>query len=91
MKDNGEIELGGVESQIRCIMENVIVVFVFVGCILDDVVKVGVWLDDIWDFWIFNKVYVSYFLNGGLVCLIVCLQFMVDVKVEIDVVVYKLL
>jgi reactive intermediate/imine deaminase len=89
MKENGEIEPGGVESQIKRTMENVIAALALADCTLDDVVKVGVWLDDTRDFWTFNKVYASYFPNGGPARSTVRSQLMVDAKVEIDAVAYK--
>ena len=89
MKENGEIEPGGVESQTKRTMENVIAALALAGCTLDDVVKVGVWLDDTRDFWTFNKVYASYFPNGGPARSTVRSQLMVDAKVEIDAVAYQ--
>jgi reactive intermediate/imine deaminase len=89
MKENGEIEPGGVESQTKRTMENVIAALALADCTLDDVVKVGVWLDDTRDFWTFNKVYASYFPTGGPARSTVRSQLMVDAKVEIDAVAYK--
>ena len=89
MKENGEIEPGGVESQTKRTMENVIAALALAGCTLDDVVKVGVWLDDTRDFWTFNKVYASYFPNGGPARSTVRSKLMVDAKVEIDAVAYQ--
>lgn len=89
MKENGEIEPGGVESQTKRTMENVIAALALADCTLDDVVKVGVWLDDTRDFWTFNKVYAGYFPNGGPARSTVRSQLMVDAKVEIDAVAYK--
>ncbi|QDG76248.1 RidA family protein [Labrenzia sp. PHM005] len=89
MKENGEIEPGGVESQTKRTMENVIAALALADCTLDDVVKIGVWLDDTRDFWTFNKVYAGYFPNGGPARSTVRSQLMVDAKVEIDAVAYK--
>jgi len=89
MKENGEIEPGGVESQTKRTMENVIAALALADCTLEDVVKVGVWLDDTRDFWTFNKVYAGYFPNGGPARSTVRSQLMVDAKVEIDAVAYK--
>jgi reactive intermediate/imine deaminase len=89
MKENGEIEPGGIESQTRRTMENLIAVLKLADCTLDDIAKVGVWLDDPRDFWTFNRVYASYFPNGGPARSTVRSQIMVDAKVEIDAVVYK--
>lgn len=89
MKDNGEIEAGGIESQTRKTMENLIKVLALAECTLEDVVKCGVWIDDPRDFWTFNRVYASYFPNGGPARSTVESRIMVDAKVEIDAVAYK--
>ncbi|WP_434050725.1 MAG: RidA family protein [Roseibium sp.] len=89
MKENGEIEPGGIEAQTRRTMDNVVAVLAKAGCTLEDVAKVNVWLDDTRDFWIFNKIYASYFPNGAPARSTVKSQLMVDAKIEIDVVAYK--
>ena len=89
MKENGEIEPGGIEAQTKLTMESVIAVLTKAGCTLDDVAKVNVWLDDPRDFWTFNRVYASYFPNGAPARSTVCSQLMVDAKIEIDVTAYK--
>jgi enamine deaminase RidA (YjgF/YER057c/UK114 family) len=89
MKENGEIEPGGIESQTRRTMENLIAALALGDCTLEDVAKVGVWLDDPRDFWTFNKVYGGYFPNGGPARSTVRSQLMVDAKVEIDAIAYK--
>ncbi len=89
MKENGEIETGGIESQTRRTMENVKKVLALAECELSDVVKVSVWLDDTRDFWTFNRIYTEYF--GGNPPARSCVQsaMMVDCKVEIEVTAYK--
>ena len=89
MKENGEIEPGGIEAQTRRTMENVIAVLAKAGCTLDDVAKVNVWLDDPRDFWNFNRVYAEFFPNGAPARSTVRSQLMVDAKIEIDVTAYK--
>ena len=89
MKENGEIEAGGIESQTHRTMKNLIAALALADCTLDDIAKVGVWLDDPRDFWTFNKVYAGYFPNGGPARSTVRSQLMVDAKVEIDAMVYK--
>lgn len=89
MKESGEIEPGGIEAQTRKTMENLISALALADCTLDDIAKVGVWLDDPRDFWTFNRVYANYFPNGGPARSTVRSQIMVDAKVEIDAVVYK--
>lgn len=89
MNENGEIEPGGIESQTHRTMKNVVAVLELAGCTLKDVAKANVWLDDPRDFWTFNKVYGSYFPQGGPARSTVRSQLMVDAKVEIDVIAYK--
>ena len=89
MKNNGEIEPGGIEAQTKRTMENVIAVLEKAGCTLDDVAKVNVWLDDPRDFWTFNRIYASYFPDGAPARSTVRSQLMVDAKIEIDVTAYK--
>lgn len=89
MKENGEIEPGGIEAQTKRTMENVIAVLATAGCTLEDVAKVNVWLDDPRDFWTFNRVYAGYFPNGAPARSTVRSQLMVDAKIEIDVTAYK--
>ncbi len=89
MKDNGEIETGGIESQTRRTMENVKKVLALAGCSLEDVVKVCVWLDDTRDFWTFNRIYTEYFGEHAPARSCVQSAMMVDCKVEIEVTAYK--
>ena len=89
MNETGEIEPGGIERQTHKAMENLIAALALADCTLDDVAKVGVWLDDTRDFWTFNRVYASYFPNGGPARSTVKSQIVVDAKVEIDAVAYK--
>lgn len=89
MKENGEVEPGGIESQTRRTMENVRRVLEMAGCTFDDVVKANCWLDDPRDFWTFNKIYAEFFPNGGPARSTVQAQLMVDAKVEVDVIAYK--
>lgn len=89
MKENGEIEPGGIEAQTKRTMENVIAVLAKADCTLEDVAKVNVWLDDPRDFWTFNRIYAGYFPNGAPARSTVRSQLMVDAKIEIDVTAYK--
>jgi len=88
-KANGELETGGIEAQTKRTMDNVVAVLAQAGCTLEDVAKVNVWLDDPRDFWTFNRVYGTYFPNGGPARSTVRSQLMIDAKVEIDVTAYK--
>ncbi|WP_182085256.1 RidA family protein [Aureimonas sp. ME7] len=87
--ENGEIVPGGIVQQTKKTMENLIAILTEAGYGLEDVVRVGVWLDDPRDFWSFNGVYAEYF--GATPPARACVQssMMVDCKVEIDCVAFK--
>lgn len=89
MDINGEIVDGGIVPQARKTLDNVKAVLAKAGCELKDVVKANVWLEDTRDFQSFNRIYAEYF--GGELPARSCVQspLMVDAKVEIDVVAYK--
>ena len=87
--EKGEIVPGGIIAQTRKTIENVVAILEEAGYGLEDVVRVGVWLDDPRDFWSFNAVYAEYF--GAHPPARACVQssMMVDCKVEIDCVAYR--
>ncbi|AWC25506.1 RidA family protein [Aminobacter sp. P9b] len=87
--ENGEIVGGGVIAETRKTMENLIAILDEAGYGLEDVVRVGVWLDDPRDFWSFNGVYAEYFGANPPARACVQSSMMVDCKVEIDCVAYK--
>lgn len=87
--ESGEIVGGNIVAQTHKTMENLIAILTEAGYGLEDVVRVGVWLDDPRDFWSFNGVYAQYF--GAHPPARACVQssMMVDCKVEIDCVAFK--
>lgn len=87
--ENGEIVRGGIVSESRKAIENMIAILEEAGYGLEHVVRVGVWLDDPRDFWSFNGVYAEYF--GAHPPARACVQssMMVDCKVEVDCVAYR--
>ncbi|OSQ48853.1 RidA family protein [Thalassospira alkalitolerans] len=89
MKENGEIEYGGIEAQTKLTMENVKAALALAGCTLDDVFKMNVWLEDTRDFWTFNRVYAEYFPGERPARSTVQSSMMVDAKVEIEAIAYK--
>ena len=89
MDETGEIIEGGIIPQTHKTMENVIAILAMAGCTLEDVVKVGVWLDDARDFQAFNRVYAQYFTGHPPARACVQSAMMVDCKVEIDCIAYK--
>ncbi len=86
---NGEIITGGIVEQAEQVIRNVVSVLESVGCGLEHVVKVTVWLDDPRDFSSFNGVFGRHFLDHPPARSTVQARLMVDAKVEMDVVAFK--
>ena len=89
MDENGEIINGGIVAQTEKTMEHIIGILKLADCTLENVVKVGVWLDDPRDFASFNRVYAKYFTDAPPARSTVESRIMVDAKIEMDVVAYK--
>jgi reactive intermediate/imine deaminase len=87
--ENGEIISGGLIPETHKAMQNLIAILHEAGYGVEDVVKVGVWLDDPRDFWTFNKIYASYFGDAPPARSTVQATMMVDCKIEIDCVAFK--
>jgi reactive intermediate/imine deaminase len=87
--EDGEIVGGGIIPQTRKAIANLVAILHEAGYGVEDVVRVGVWLDDPRDFWSFNGVYAETF--GAAPPARACVQssMMVDCKVEIDCVAYR--
>lgn len=87
--ENGEIVGGGIVAESRKAIANLVAILHEAGYGVEDVVRVGVWLDDPRDFWSFNGVYAETF--GAAPPARACVQssMMVDCKVEIDCVAYR--
>lgn len=89
MDAEGNVVYGGIEEQTHYAMENVKKALALAGCSLQDVVKATVWLDDVRDFWGFNKIYAEYFPENPPARSAVRADLFVDAKVEIEVMAYK--
>ncbi len=87
--EGGEIIGGGIIAESRKAIENMIAILDEAGYGIEDVVRVGVWLDDPRDFWTFNGVYAEYFGKNPPARACVQSRMMVDCKVEVDCVAYK--
>ena len=88
-KDGQVMTTGTVEEQTHAIIESIQKTLALANCDLSDVVKSTVWLKDRADFPGFDSVYAEYFpkdppARTGLVS-----DFLVDIKVELEVVAYK--
>lgn len=87
--EKGEIIPGGIVAESRKAIENLVAILHEAGYGLEDVVRVGVWLDDPRDFWTFNGIYAEYFGASPPARACVQSRMMVDCKVEVDCVAYK--
>lgn len=85
----GEIVDGGIIPETRKAIGNLIAILSEAGYGVEDVVRVGVWLDDPRDFWTFNKIYTEYFGENPPARACVQARMMVDCKVEIDCIAFK--
>jgi reactive intermediate/imine deaminase len=87
--EKGEIIGGGIVAESRKAIENMIAILHEADYGVEDVVRIGVWLDDPRDFWTFNGVYAEYFGRNPPARACVQSRMMVDCKVEVDCVAYK--
>ncbi|KGD34404.1 RidA family protein [Burkholderia pseudomallei] len=86
---NGEVVEGGIVTQSKQAIENVIAILKEAGYSLEHVVRCGVWLDDARDFASFNKVFISYFGEHPPARACVQSSMVIDCKVEVDCIAYK--
>ena len=86
---DGIVVDGGIMAQTHQTIKNLVAILNEAGYGLEDVVRVGVWLDDARDFGAFNAVYVGYFGDNPPARACVQSSMMIDCKVEIDCVAYK--
>lgn len=86
---DGQVVAGGIVPEARQTIENVVAILAAAGYGVEDVVRVGVWLDDPRDFGAFNRVYLGYF--GAHLPARACVQSrtMIDCKIEIDCVAFR--
>lgn len=87
---DGEIVSGNMTVQARATLDNLKKVLEDAGYTLNDVVRVGVWIDDPRDFTDFNKVYAQYFSSEHAPARVtVQAMMMSDLRVEVDCIAYK--
>lgn len=87
--ENGEIVTGGLTAEAHKAIRNMLAILEEAGYAANDIVRVGVWLDDPRDFWTFNKIYAEYFGDNPPARAAVQARMMVDCKVEIDCIAWK--
>ncbi len=85
----GRVVDGGIVTQAHQAIKNLIGILQEAGYSVADVVRVGVWLDDVRDFAAFNAVYAEYFSNHPPARACVQASMMIDCKIEIDCIAYK--
>ena len=73
----------------RPVLANVIAILEEAGYRIEDVVRVGVWLDDPRDFAAFNRIYLPLFGHALPARACVQARLMIDAKVEVDCVAYR--
>ena len=89
MQDGAPMTTGTIEEQTRVTLDLIGDTLKEAGCDYADVVKAMIWLRDREDFPGFNAVYGEYFPESPPARSAVLNQLLVDVRVEIEVVVYK--
>ena len=88
--DEGRIVSGDMITQARVTLGNLKKVLESAGYTTEDVVRVGVWIDDPRDFGDFNKVYAEFFsCDHAPARVTVQASMMSDLRVEVDCVAYK--
>jgi reactive intermediate/imine deaminase len=86
---DGEIVKGGIIPESKKAIENMIAILTEAGYGTEDIVRIGVWLDDPRDFWSFNGVFAQYFGANPPARACVQSRMMVDCKVEVECVAYR--
>ena len=87
--EDGEVIDGGIIPQAHKAIKNMIAILEEAEYGVEDIVRIGVWLDDPRDFWSFNKVFAGYFGQNPPARACVRSSMMVDCKVEVDCVAFR--
>ena len=88
--EKGQIVFGNMTTQAGATLDNLKNVLEMAGYGLENVVRVGVWIDDPRDFAEFNKVYADYFTADHAPARVtVQAMMMSDLRVEVDCIAYK--
>lgn len=88
MQDGAVMTEGTIRDQTRNVLDHITATLSEAGCERSQVVKSMVWLRDREDFPGFNEVYAEYFPNEPPARSAVISELLVDVRIEIEVVVY---
>ncbi|GGD40355.1 RidA family protein [Sinisalibacter lacisalsi] len=88
MRD-GEVAGVGIVEQAHIAIQNMLKIVEDAGYGVEDIMRVGVWLDDPRDFWSFNGVFETYFGENPPARACVQSSLVVDCKVEVDCIAYR--
>ena len=88
MRD-GEVVGAGIVEQAHIAIQNMLAIVEQAGYRAQDIMRVGVWLDDTRDFWSFNGVFQQYFGDHPPARACVQSSMVVDCKVEVDCIAYR--
>ncbi len=89
IRDGVPMTSGTIEEQTRACLDAIQETLSEAGCCLSDIVKSMVWLRTREDFAGFNSVYGEYFPQGPPARSALVSEFLVDVRVEIECIAYK--
>ena len=89
MQGGAPMTTGTIEEQTRAVLEEIKATLKLAGCELSDVVKAMVWLRDKNDFPGFNKTYAEYFPDAPPARSALVSEFLIDIRVEVEVIAYR--
>ncbi|MEX2296805.1 MAG: RidA family protein [Dongiaceae bacterium] len=89
MKDGAPMTTGTIEVQSRSVLDEITATLKLAGCERSDVVKAMVWLRDRNDFPGFNSTYAEYFPDAPPARSALVSDFLIDIKVEVEVIAYR--
>jgi 2-iminobutanoate/2-iminopropanoate deaminase len=85
---DGLLVQGGLEAQVRQVLDNIKAALALAGCSMDQVVKTFCILEDARDFAAFNKAYGAYFPKEPPARTTIEARLMAKIMVEIDAIAY---
>ena len=89
MQAGAPMTTGTIEEQTRAVLEEIKATLKLADCELSDVVKAMVWLRDKNDFPGFNKTYAEYFPDAPPARSALVSDFLIDIRVEVEVIAYR--
>lgn len=89
MQNGAPMTTGTIEEQTRAVLDEIRATLRLAGCELTDVVKAMVWLKDRSDFPGFNKTYAEYFPDQPPARSALVSDFLIDIRVEVEVIAYR--